>query len=131
VQVLEAHPGIFTVGGQNGAILHGGDFSLVTEAAPAAKGETVLLYATGLGRVVPTVGTNQAAPGSPLSTVQVGCAVSVGGVSANIDFCGLAPSFIGLYQVNFTVPSNAPSGSVDVILQVGSRTSNTANMSVE
>ena len=50
VPVLAAHPGIFLVG-NNGAILHGSDNSLVGPSSPAAKGEVVMIYLTGLGTV--------------------------------------------------------------------------------
>lgn len=133
VPILNAQPGIFTLDGQNGAFLHGADFSPVSAATPAAKGETVILYATNLGPVTPPVPTNLPAPVSPLSTVQAGCSITVGGVPANLagDFCGLAPTFIGLYQANFTIPLSTPSGPADVVLQVDSQKSNIAKIMVQ
>ena len=130
VPILSAQPGIFMVDGQNGAILHG-DFSALSPSSPAARGETVALYATGLGSTTPALPTNVPAPVAPLSTVQAGCTVTVGGVAANVVFCGLAPGLVGVYQVNFTVPLNAASGSADVAIRVGSETSNTVKMAVQ
>jgi uncharacterized protein (TIGR03437 family) len=39
-------------------------------------------------------------------------------------FAGLSPTYAGLYQVNVTIPDNAPKGSVYVSLAFGSSTSN-------
>ncbi|MCH8268298.1 MAG: hypothetical protein IH846_12330 [Acidobacteria bacterium] len=45
---------------------------------------------------------------------------------------GLAPGFVGLYQVNVQVPSNAPTGeAVEVVLTIGGVTSNTVTIAVE
>ena len=57
--------------------------------------------------------------------------VTIGGVSATVSFSGLAPGFVGLYQVNVTVPDNAPMGdAVPVILNIGGATSNTVTIAV-
>jgi len=37
--------------------------------------------------------------------------VQMGSVSIPAAFAGLAPGYVGLYQVNVPVPANAPSGS--------------------
>jgi uncharacterized protein (TIGR03437 family) len=50
--------------------------------------------------------------------------ITVGGKSAVILFSGYAPGFVGLYQVNFTVPSGLTAGDQPLILAVG--TSQTA-----
>jgi uncharacterized protein (TIGR03437 family) len=127
-----AAPGIFT-GSPSGiglaAVLHA-DFSPVTQASPALAGETVLLYATGLGAVTPVIADGVAAPSSPLSTVdRGGVAVNLadqvgkGGLAA-VAFSGLAPGFAGLYQINFKVPSGLTAGPVTIVISAaGSYTS--------
>ena len=52
-------PGVFRVDATHGAIQHSADFTLVTSSHPAAKGEVVVVYATGLGAVNPTVPSGQ------------------------------------------------------------------------
>jgi uncharacterized protein (TIGR03437 family) len=106
-------PGIFTIppaGTGPGALLHA-NFTLVNSAAPAKRGETLLLFLTGLGSVSPTIPDGSAAPSSPLSTVNADVKVYIGGRLATVVFKGLAPGLAGLYQINFTVPANAPIGS--------------------
>lgn len=131
VNLAPAAPGIFTFDGINGAILHGSDFRPVTPSSPAAKGEAVVLYGTGLGPVSPAPATGQAASSSPLSLTIVTPAVTVGGVNAIVLFSGLAPGFVGLNQVNFVVPFNVASGTLDVIIQTGGLSSNTVKLAVQ
>jgi uncharacterized protein (TIGR03437 family) len=58
--------------------------------------------------------------------------VTVGGVPAVVQFSGLAPTLLGVYQVNVRIPSNAPTGStVPVVLKIGGATSNTVTIAIE
>jgi len=99
---------------------------------PASIGEYVTIYATGLGAV-----TNQPPTGSPasadsLSQTLAMPAVRVGGVVAPVAFSGLAPNYVGLYQVNVRVPPGTPSGAaVPVVLTIAGATSNTVTMAVQ
>ncbi len=113
VPLGKTSPGIFTIpsGGTGpGAILHA-DYTLVNAAKPAKRGETILLYMTGLGAVNPTVADGVAAPASPLRLVTSNLTVYIGGQQASLLFKGLAPFFAGLYQLNVTIPTLAPIGS--------------------
>ena len=56
-------------GTQFGIFQHSADWSVVTPANPAAAGETIIGYATGLPIPTPTVPLGQPAPSSPLSYV--------------------------------------------------------------
>jgi uncharacterized protein (TIGR03437 family) len=128
--VSEAQPGIFLPDGVNGAFLHT-DFSLVTAANPAAPGELILLYCTGLGAVTPPSTTGALASGTTLSKTNITPTLTVGGTSASIEFSGLAPDLVGLYQINFTVPMGTSSGSVDVVVVANAVSSNIAKLPVQ
>jgi uncharacterized protein (TIGR03437 family) len=109
--VHQVNPGVFTnpPGGINiGAILHQDGITPVTEANPAALGETVEIFASGLGVVFPPNPDGAAGPASSSTTNTV--TVEIGGVSGTLQFAGLAPGFAGLYQINVTVPSTAATG---------------------
>lgn len=126
----DAAPGIFLVDSANGAFLHA-DFGLVTAARPAARSEVLLAFLTGLGSVNPPVATGFPAPSQePLARTTANTTVTVGNQSATVLFSGLAPGFIGLYQVNFQVPSTAPAGSVDVVIAAAGTNSNTAKLEI-
>jgi uncharacterized protein (TIGR03437 family) len=49
-----------------------------------------------------------------------------------VSFSGLAPGFVGLYQVNVLVPADVAAGSaVPVTISIGGATSNTATIVVQ
>ncbi|MCX6616678.1 MAG: hypothetical protein NTZ98_11360, partial [Acidobacteria bacterium] len=58
--------------------------------------------------------------------------VTIGGVPAVVSYSGLAPGFVGLYQVNAQVPANAPSGTaVPVVVNVGGVASNAVTLAIQ
>ena len=98
---------------------------------PAHTGDTVVIYADGLGAVNPPVADGTAA-GSPLSITTNAVQVHFSDVAATPVFAGLAPGFVGLYQVNVVVPSGVPSGSaVPVTLTAGGQTGAPATLAIE
>jgi uncharacterized protein (TIGR03437 family) len=108
VPVAATAPGVFTVdrnGIGSGAILHA-DYSLVTSANPVKRGETVLIYLTGLGAVNPPVADGTAGLGNPLSRSAATVDVLIGGLPATVSYSGLAPLYPGLYQLNVVVPAD-------------------------
>lgn len=85
----------------SGAITHSNG-SLVTVANPAAKGEAIVVYASGLGALTTAVTDGVPSGGTTLNPV----AVIIAGQAATVSFAGLSPSFPGLYQINVTIPAN-------------------------
>lgn len=119
VPVIATQPGMFTytVGSTTyGAILHA-TYQLANTASPATAGETVLIYCTGLGAVSPTPSDGAAAAGS--ATTVMTPTVTIGGLPAMVDYSGLAPDFVGLYQINAEVPAGLASGNQPVIINIG------------
>jgi uncharacterized protein (TIGR03437 family) len=105
-------PGVFTqlAGGIGyGAVLHA-DFSLVSPAHPAQRGETVLVYLTGLGDVFPAIQDGAAGPSGPLSQTTNQFTAAINGVAASVSYSGLAPQLAGLYQLNVLVPTGVATG---------------------
>jgi len=47
-----------------------------------------------------------------------------------VSFAGLAPGFVGLWQVNVVVPAGLTQGDYPLTVTVGGQTSNGANVSV-
>jgi uncharacterized protein (TIGR03437 family) len=131
VNVLPAQPGIFTSDGTDAAVLHGVNNAAISSASPAAPGETIVIFATGLGPVSPALPTNTPAPGSPHSNSVLTTGVSMAGESAVVAFSGLAPGFIALWQVNAVVPMDAATGNLDLIVTVNNVASNTTKFPVK
>lgn len=130
IPVHAAQPGVFAMDGVQGAIVHGLDNQLVSPANPAAPNEIVVLYGTSFGAVAPTPATGAAAGNLPLSMTPVKPDVRVAGRAAEVIFSGLSPGSVGLYQVNFRVPADAPSGSADVVVTISGASSVPVKMSV-
>ncbi len=111
--IAPAQPGIF-IAGDSAAILDA-SFLLVTAQNPVGPGDTIQIFCTGLGAVQEQVETG--APAPSFSTVQLPVTVTIGEIEAAVAFQGLAPGFVGLYQVNVVVPAGvAPGGAVPLVL---------------
>jgi uncharacterized protein (TIGR03437 family) len=97
--------------------------ALITTSNPATAGEYLQLYCNGLGPV-----TNQPASGDPasatvLSQTTTPVTVSIGGKAVTPLFAGLAPGFVGEYEVVIQVPSGLTSGNQPITVSVGGVTS--------
>ena len=121
VPVAATSPGVAsqTQNGIGAAAITHADNRLVTPLAPALRGETVVVYLTGLGAVTPPVPDGTAAPSKTLSKTSSVQTIYLNGDcpnapncdASNIVYQGLAPGFAGLYQVNFTIPLTAAAGA--------------------
>jgi uncharacterized protein (TIGR03437 family) len=95
-------------------------------------GDVIEVYGTGFGTVTPTIASGAAASGTNLSRTTRVVTATVGGVSANVIFSGLAPGVAGLYQINVTIPAGVPRGNaVPVVLTVGGVQSNTVTVAIQ
>jgi uncharacterized protein (TIGR03437 family) len=83
---------------------------LLSASTPAQPGDTIEVFATGLGTAYPPVADGAAPPTSPLSKTTNTITADVGGVAATVGFAGLAPTLAGLYQVNVTIPTTLTAG---------------------
>ncbi len=128
--VLAAQPALFTLDGIHAATLHASDYGVVDAANPAAAGEILLLYATGLGAVENPPGTGQLQPVTPLSRTLTQPQVTIGSRNAAVLFSGLAPGFAGLYQLNVQVPSDLPAGEQEVLLALAGSVSKPSKITV-
>jgi uncharacterized protein (TIGR03437 family) len=122
-------PGIFLLDSVSSGATHLNG-TVAGASNPASTGEAVVLYLTGLGAVSNTPPTGSPASLTTLSTTVVTPQVTIGGIAAPVSFSGLAPGFIGLYQINTTVPQNAPSGLLDLVVTAQGTPSNTAKIAV-
>jgi len=116
VPVAATAPGIAAIaqnGLGEGAVTHGNG-SVVSSTSPASRGETVVIYLTGLGSTTPAVADGAAAVG--LNKTSAVLTVYFNGNCgacdhSNISYEGLTPGFAGLYQINVTIPANTPPSS--------------------
>jgi uncharacterized protein (TIGR03437 family) len=128
-------PGIFSInmtGAGQGAVLIAPTSQFAAPGTAAPRGGYVSIFCTGLGAVTNQPATGMAAQAVPLSLTRTTPTVTIGGVVAVLNYSGLAPGLVGLYQVNAQVPmSVSPGNAVPVFISVGNVTSNTVTIAVQ
>jgi len=138
VTIAAAQPAVFTPSqtgkGQGYVLVHDatGVETLTDAAHPAKAGDVLVTYCAGLGVTNPAVPDGQPASSTSLTPTVNTVTMTIGGVSANVIFAGLAPGFIALYQVNAIMPSGvAPGSAVPVTLSVGGQVSPVVTMAAK
>jgi uncharacterized protein (TIGR03437 family) len=115
VRTSYTSPGVFSFTG-NGvgfAAAQRQNYSLITASNAAQIGETIVLYATGLGTTNPAVADGAAAPSTlPLAMTSDMDVVNLGLQAGKVVFNGLTPTDVGLYQLNTTVLPGTPMGTI-------------------
>jgi uncharacterized protein (TIGR03437 family) len=124
IPVLPAAPGIFETLGSDGvrrAVAVRPDGSIVTLSNPARRGETIRIYITGAGPVLPALVSGSlptpGVPSTPTAPNQVVVGLNnsgVGGVMVQA-----AAELIGVYEVTFQVPNDPTLVGTNNILAVG------------
>jgi type 1 glutamine amidotransferase len=80
------------------------------------------IYATGLGKAGEAIATGAPAPLDRLVHTEATPVVRVGGREATLQFSGLAPGWVALYQVNAMLPADLPAGDAEIELEIAGRT---------
>lgn len=102
----------------NGPAVTHQDGKLVTTANPALAGETLTLYATGLGPTTPAVPFGQPFPTAAESRVNAPVDVLINGKPFDVLYAGGTPGAVDGYQVNFQLPSGLTTGTVSLQLNM-------------
>lgn len=112
--LAEAAPGFFAVGA-----IHP-DGSLNSDLNPAPRGEVLVLYATGAGRMTPEPVDGQVTIAEPFPTPVLPAQLTISDTVAPIVWIGAAPGFPGVVQINFRSPAGFfPAGAHKLRLRVG------------
>jgi uncharacterized protein (TIGR03437 family) len=147
IVVTASAPGLFTSSqdgaGQVAAVNQDGRVN--SSSNPAAKGSIITLYGTGQGQVSPPVSDGAASPTTPLSstvtvptsdgrtcvTSQPSMCVAIGSSFGEVQYSGLAPGFVGLWQINVKIPADVPAGNaVPVRVLINGAPSNLVSIAV-
>ncbi len=121
LSVVATAPGLFaaTADVRNTPVLvHASDYSLVTQQNPAHPGEYLAAFCTGLGATNPPAVSGQPAAGAAPTTASVIANYEVGS-DQPASYAGLAPGWVGLYQINFQVDPAETSGVKPLVFVVG------------
>jgi uncharacterized protein (TIGR03437 family) len=115
VRIDPVSPGFFTATangrGQISALNQDNTVNSINN--PVARGQVIQLYGTGIGAVSNTPADGEPSPSSPLAEGQKPDVVINGRIVPGSDvlFSGLAPGFVGLWQLNVRIPDFVPPGN--------------------
>jgi len=123
VNILPSAPSVFRTGSAGpltelATIYRETNGDLVTPSNPIHPNDRITIYLTGLGKTYPEVDDGAAAPTSPLSTTVVRPSVTLGGVPLPVEFAGLTPGSVGVYQINAQVPFKGLATGFDIPLSI-------------
>jgi uncharacterized protein (TIGR03437 family) len=115
ITILTGAPSVFrtgTAGPQTGlaTVLRATNNDFVTPTNPIHPQDQIVIYLTGLGRTTPAIEAGQPSPSSPLSAALIPPEVTLGGAGLDIQYAGLVPGEVGVYQINAYVPFGVPLG---------------------
>jgi uncharacterized protein (TIGR03437 family) len=136
VPVVASAPGIFVTDffdtNRPGAVLTSGN-QVTSTTVRAARNEVIQIFATGAGPLTQTVADGSPAPVSPLAETVANPRVFIGDEEAAVEFSGLAPGYVGLWQINARVPDvSTITGQVPlVVVAPGGYASNAVTVWVE
>ena len=124
--VAAANPGLLTLDqsgqGQIAALNVAADGTVTVNGAgaPAAAGQSVTLFAVGMGRFTQSF-ADGAVVGEDLPAPELPVRVTIDGIEAEVTYAGGAPGLVlGVLQVNVIVPEGVTLGdAVEVTLEVG------------
>jgi uncharacterized protein (TIGR03437 family) len=122
VPVTAVQPGVFFDAPTGFGAVTVANTGQVTQVRPAARGEILEIYATGLG----VVEEQASGPRTTLTSPQV----TIGGVAAEVTFSGLAPGYTGLYQINARVPASAGTGVQPLVVTAAGVRSNETRIQI-
>lgn len=110
VPVSPVSPGIIEdmIDGRRAAIVVRSDGLVATKGVPARRGETVRLYAIGLGQTQPKAETNRLGQADQLVVGRV--AVGIDNAGVEVIRAKMAENLIGIYEVIFKIPEDAQLG---------------------
>ena len=121
--ILPTAPSVFRTsapGADSASVFRAANNALVSDSNPVQGGDELIIYATGLGRTSPAVATGEAAPSEPLAAAMVQPDIALDGEPLVVDYAGLMPGRVGVYQINVRVPASIHAGSsVPLTIQQG------------
>ena len=147
LNVRTSAPGLFSVasnGMGQGSVLNQNS-APNSGTQPEARDRVLQIFATGHGaallhsltRAPIALATGAPAPfvtsaNDPLYVTSYTPTVTLGGVPAAVEYSGLAPGYVGLWQLNVRIPLNAPTGNaVPLLVTAEGRVSNAVTVAIQ
>lgn len=117
---------------RNAPEIFGDTNNLMVPYQTTGRGNTAFLFVTGDGLFsAPNVVTGAVPPGGTLTAPSSSARVTIGGVPASVFFVGEPSWSVGVSQINFTIPANAPLGQQPVVVTIGGVSSSPVYITVQ
>jgi uncharacterized protein (TIGR03437 family) len=110
VPLIAAESGVYADSG-HAIVVRAADYTL-----RALKGDFVFVYVSGLGPVSNQPRDGEGGPATPLASTTSPVPVTLGALPCEVQYAGLAPGLVGVYQVNFRIPAAVASGLQDLVV---------------
>jgi uncharacterized protein (TIGR03437 family) len=131
VNLARVSPALFTADAREQgqvAAVNAQDGTLNSPANAVARGQYISLYGTGMGQVSSPPAEGMPAEGEVRGSESIRVLIGDSGrwvPDDHIQYFGLAPSLVGVYQINVKIPDFvAPNAAVDAVVEVRSMLSN-------
>lgn len=135
VELAAASPGIFLIDQSAGVVVNANSGQLASANTPSRPGDTLVIYASGLGPVDAPVTTGAPSSSSQLEPLIAPLEAQISRADQSLPmsvlFAGSAPGFIGVNQVNVTIPATASSGVWTLRLRTRGAESNAVQLAVQ
>ena len=123
ITILPAAPSVFRTGTAGPltsipTIVRAANSDYVTISNPIHPNDRITIYLTGMGQTIPEIPAGTASPSDPLSSALIPTTVTLGGVAVPIEFAGLTPGSVGVYQINADIPFKGVPTGFDIPLTV-------------
>ena len=128
ITVVASNVGLYTVNSQGtgAAVVTFPDYSYVTPSNAVNPGETVILWANGLGPIP----TNDAQLPVSSDMTNVPLEILIGGKTASILYRGRNSCCSSLDQINVTIPNGIAGCVTPMVLKIGALVSNTTTIPI-
>jgi uncharacterized protein (TIGR03437 family) len=129
VEITDVQPGVAQYSDGTVIAQVSGTTNLISASNPAKPGQNLTIYLAGMGATNPVVPSGQPTP-LQLVPVTNQPVVTLDGQQITYAYAGLTPTGVGLYQINFTVPSNARAGNLNLVITQNGVAANTTKLPV-
>jgi uncharacterized protein (TIGR03437 family) len=86
-------------------------------SSPAKPGETIVIYGVGFGPVIPDIPAGEIVTEN--NQLSASFHISIGKAAAKLEYFGLAPGEVGVYQFDVVIPTSANSDLVPLAFNLG------------